>query len=484
MESLHKPRIPRRLVLAASLCAIAGPHVLAQSAAPDAVFGGRPAQSRSQNAAVYCDRYAASEFDDQNPVLGLPFNRVDPKVAIPICSKAVSLDPNSPRLNFELGRAYSANKDYSKAREYFSKAADANFALAQANLGSLYLNGLGVRQDYEAAEKWDRLAAEQGLAPAQSDLGVSYLQGRGVSKDYAEAARWLRAATLQGFAPAEYGLAALYASGRGVKQDIGEALRLYGLAANQGYGPAQANFPSLLEADGPSAQSAVDAAARQSDLVSDQRIESAATTGEKPESGPPGDLQGGGSTAGDARALATPPTSVSAPASNDVEPQASAAVATGQVRDVLTPGRLTGETAGAGDASPVKIVVKQLDHRNSSGIPTTAIEVLPLSNKFSMSSLSVNNGACRVYIQDPTIFSPGRFADQFGRPPKDASESDKIHKNQSVALDRISLPKAPFGQPIVAEFGQYLQFYADPSVCDIKEVAVVVNDHEWKWSPD
>ena len=46
-----------------------------------------------------------------------------------------------------------------KAAEYFEKAADLGFELAQINLGNMYYNGLGVEKDWERAKELYRRAA-------------------------------------------------------------------------------------------------------------------------------------------------------------------------------------------------------------------------------------------------------------------------------------------------------------------------------------
>jgi len=71
-------------------------------------------------------------------------------------------------------------------------------AWAQADLGSLYEDGLVVEQNDEEAVRWYRLAAEQGYAGAQTNLGVLYANGRGVEPDLDQAIKWLRRAAAQG----------------------------------------------------------------------------------------------------------------------------------------------------------------------------------------------------------------------------------------------------------------------------------------------
>jgi len=60
------------------------------------------------------------------------------------------------------------------------KAAEQGDVDAQYTLGTLYENGLGVKQDDAEAVKWYLKAAEQGDARAQINLGAMYDKGQGV----------------------------------------------------------------------------------------------------------------------------------------------------------------------------------------------------------------------------------------------------------------------------------------------------------------
>jgi Sel1 repeat len=343
----------------------------------------------------------------------------------------------------------------------------------------LYSNGLGTPRNDEEAEKWARLAAVQGLAPAEFNLGTMYLQGRGVAQDFSEGAAWLQAAAMQGFAAAQHSLATLYASGKGVKRDPAEAVRLHGLAANQGYAPAEADFPT--DPDEQAAVTGYSETAIRPSATADRKIEASLTTADgQTSTGIGGAPERPPDSAIDPQGAQTPPPP--ALPSKDIRPASESPAPAGPAQDVETPGRLESGTSGEADRAPVKIVVRRLEHRDSSGVPTMAIELSPVSNRFSLSSLSVNKGACRVYIRDPAIFSQTRLDDHADRVAKGEKESGKDNNNLSAALSKIILPKIPFDQPMVAEFGQYLRFYADPSVCDVQDVAVVVNDREWKWS--
>jgi len=76
-------------------------------------------QGRSKQAPITnCDRYAASDLDSGKT--GVPFEKIDPKIAIPACEEAVRTYPRSTRLIFELGRSYLKGGDFAAALVRFS----------------------------------------------------------------------------------------------------------------------------------------------------------------------------------------------------------------------------------------------------------------------------------------------------------------------------------------------------------------------------
>ena len=62
----------------------------------------------------------------------------------------------------------------------------------------MYEQGRGVPQDYTKAVEWYRKAAEQNEAAAQFSLGLMYDQGTGVERNLTEATRWYRLAAKNG----------------------------------------------------------------------------------------------------------------------------------------------------------------------------------------------------------------------------------------------------------------------------------------------
>jgi TonB family protein len=131
------------------------------------------------------------------------------------------------------GAAFERN-DYVTAIKLWRPLAEQGNAPAQAMLGAMYNEGLGVTQDYKEAAKWFRLAAEQGVADAQHNLGWMYANGQGVLQDYKEAVRLYRLAAEQGYAKAQSNLGTMYRTGHGVLQDYVRAHMWYNLASAAG----------------------------------------------------------------------------------------------------------------------------------------------------------------------------------------------------------------------------------------------------------
>ncbi len=136
-------------------------------------------------------------------------------------------------LLYDIGEATPQN--YTKAKEWYLKAAKLGYAPAQTNLGWVLQMGTStVLSDKEAAE-WYSKAANQGYAPAQYDMGLLYYAGRGgIPKDPREATAWFRKAAEQGYAPAQEGLAKMYMYGNGVLVNLVGAYKWFYLAAAMG----------------------------------------------------------------------------------------------------------------------------------------------------------------------------------------------------------------------------------------------------------
>ncbi|HEY5210517.1 MAG TPA: tetratricopeptide repeat protein [Stellaceae bacterium] len=192
-----------------------------------------------------CDRYAASDLDRVAP--GVPFEKINPKIAIPACEEAVQAYPDSPRLVFELGRSYLKSTDFAAALARFRQGANLEYPPALNAIGTMYASGSGVPKDEGEAAIWYRKAAERGYVGGQLNLGMAYENGRGVPRDYTTALQWYRKAAAQGSALAQDSIGYFYGQGMGVRRDDGEAVSWFRKAAEQGMAGAQYNLGTMYE---------------------------------------------------------------------------------------------------------------------------------------------------------------------------------------------------------------------------------------------
>ena len=186
-----------------------------------------------------CDRLAAHPEDPERMAEGVVFELIDTERAIAACEAAVAAFPNEPRYRFQLGRALHSAGRPEAALPHYRVAAEAGYAPAQSNLGTMYEYGEGIEKDLERAVGWHRRAAEQGYAPAQYDLGAIYFFGQGVERDRERAIRWLQPAAEQGFAAAQWNLGVAYSRGLGVSRDATKGVSWFKKAADQGHADAQ-----------------------------------------------------------------------------------------------------------------------------------------------------------------------------------------------------------------------------------------------------
>lgn len=133
--------------------------------------------------------------------------------------------------------------DFAAAFDLLTQEADAGNALAMADLGRMYTEGLGREPDPKLAQEWYAkalaafLSAEK-TAPdrcTQYRIGKLYASGLGTEQDYEEAARWLEKSADAGYKYAQYTLAGLYRDGKGVEQDYAAARELYAKAVTFPY---------------------------------------------------------------------------------------------------------------------------------------------------------------------------------------------------------------------------------------------------------
>ncbi len=133
--------------------------------------------------------------------------------------------------------------DFAAAFDLLTEEADAGNTLAMADLGRMYMDGLGRKPDPELAHRWYAKALAAFLeaeksAPdrcTQYRIGKLYAAGLGTEQDYGEAALWLEKSADAGYKYAQYTLAGLYRDDKGVEQDYGLARELYAKASTFPY---------------------------------------------------------------------------------------------------------------------------------------------------------------------------------------------------------------------------------------------------------
>jgi len=118
---------------------------------------------------------------------------------------------------------------------------------AQFKLGTLYLQGLGVKKDPKGAYALMKLAADQGHHSAQFNLGGMYHRGEGVVKSDALGFKFYKLSADQGHAGGQLRVGFCYYSGTGVEQSDKKVFEYYKLAADQDSCDAQFNLGIMYD---------------------------------------------------------------------------------------------------------------------------------------------------------------------------------------------------------------------------------------------
>lgn len=140
------------------------------------------------------------------------------------------------RLN--AGLAALQREHYATALRSWLPLAQSGDSEAQANVGYMYEEGLGVTQQFDVAIDWYEKAAKSGSMQAQHNLGMMWAEGRGVSQSWVRALRHFEKAA--GTVPASrYMIGYTFFQGEGNIQNRPRAFREFMNAASDGYADAQ-----------------------------------------------------------------------------------------------------------------------------------------------------------------------------------------------------------------------------------------------------
>jgi tetratricopeptide (TPR) repeat protein len=121
------------------------------------VFGAiQPLFAQEMN----CDLLAASSLDPQKTVPGVSYEKLNAAQAVPACKQAVETNPRVGRLWFQYGRALEKSNRLPDAIAAYQEAIKLNSGVANNNIGELYRDGKGFQKDYKKAEEYFTKAAE------------------------------------------------------------------------------------------------------------------------------------------------------------------------------------------------------------------------------------------------------------------------------------------------------------------------------------
>jgi TPR repeat protein len=117
---------------------------------------------------------------------------------------------------------------------------------AMLNLGRLYEEGIGVPRNFTKALEWYQKAADAGEKEAYMRLGLCYEIGMGAAADMGRAIKNFEKAAELGFAPAWRTLAGLYLQGRGLPKEESKGFALLTQAADAGEAAALFDMGVIL----------------------------------------------------------------------------------------------------------------------------------------------------------------------------------------------------------------------------------------------
>ncbi|MEO0998022.1 MAG: hypothetical protein AAFX58_10930 [Pseudomonadota bacterium] len=121
--------------------------------------------SRFSQDVTECDRLASHGRDPGSVAPPVSRAEMNKDAAIRACTAAVKADPDNPRLNYQLGRAYGYSNRGDEAMPYRLKAVQQDYPQSLFVIGYLYFIGQTIDQDVcKAYELWQRAARYRRLA--------------------------------------------------------------------------------------------------------------------------------------------------------------------------------------------------------------------------------------------------------------------------------------------------------------------------------
>lgn len=174
---------------------------------------------------------AKEKFNPAAVALGFIYDTVDDNYSSAAQNFQLAAENGDPIGAFNLGLMYEYGKgmavDNLKAREWYTKAADKNYASAITQLANLYFHGqLESGSDQQALELYKK-AANLNDAAAMYQLGLFSETGVSTKLSFKEAISYYQQAANLGNQKAKLALARIYQYGLGVPKDYQHAADIY-----------------------------------------------------------------------------------------------------------------------------------------------------------------------------------------------------------------------------------------------------------------
>jgi TPR repeat protein len=172
------------------------------------------------------------------PSVGEMNNAASLKLSPDEVAKRMNLSSLSVDELWQRGSDFYAHRQYLQAAGDFFRGANLHDARAQAALGNMYDQGLGIDHDPIRAMFWIGEAARAGNRGAEYMYGVYWEDGEQLPADMRRAFPWYLASAQQGFGRAQMRVGLGYYFGDGVAQNKPLGLQWLRKAQASDYGPA------------------------------------------------------------------------------------------------------------------------------------------------------------------------------------------------------------------------------------------------------
>ena len=140
---------------------------------------------------------------------------------------------------FFAGQMYHFGKggveqDHTEAIKWYEKAAAQGSTHAMVNLGSLYIEGIGVEPSPERGAELFLQAAEAGSHREQSNIAKLYMTGQGIQRNVEEGIRYMKLAAIGGEVAAQTTLGKIYGTEGTPIYDMEASIKWLNTAADRG----------------------------------------------------------------------------------------------------------------------------------------------------------------------------------------------------------------------------------------------------------